>query len=205
MKYVVCKLIISALRFLTFSWSTTRILSCQRISSFDLNFFQSALNFRTKERQDALIWRKFIAEICLDFTSFSYQGLPRFDENFFPKSALIWRKSYYFFLVWVDASDWRNFLVDLEVKTFLKSCWSPKPWNRWNMKYFQQFCQIKQKHFTLFILIFKNSRVMDCQVCWKKTNFEVKQSNQLTFLHQLWLLFRLVLPWSIKADASFFY
>ena len=158
------KLIFSALRFLTFSWWTIfsgMLLLCTRTRIRDsflpksffiwLNFLAVCLEFSYKRTTRRLDWRKFIAEICLDLTSSSYQGLPRFDENFFPKYALIWRKCYHFFLAWDDASVGRNFLGDLEVKTFLKSCWSLKAWNCWNMRYFQQFCQIKQNFFTLLV------------------------------------------------------
>ena len=101
------------------------------------------LNFRTKG-QDALIWRKIIAEICLDMTSFSYlrsvgcleltkissRTLPWFDENFIifscgcgmPRFAemflWIWRWKHFWNLQTL-AEAWKHCLKLLKYEIFL--------------------------------------------------------------------------------------
>ena len=123
MNKFVFKFIISALRCLTFSWSKIHFpLKKEQNLFFFWNVTSSHRSYVSNQIEDFfllkafLIWLKFLAirnsnfitkgqdafnEIFLPKSalSFSYRVLPRFEEKFFPKSALIWQRFYYFFLV----------------------------------------------------------------------------------------------------------
>ena len=96
------------------------------------------LNFRTKG-QDALIWRKIIAEICLDMTSFSYVAWAASNwRKFLPEVCLDLTKILSFFLVDVECLGLPKFSCGFGGENIFEIVLKPesKAWNCWNMKYF---------------------------------------------------------------------
>ena len=133
--------------------------SYRRLTSFDLNFLQSALIWIFVQKDKTpwfeenycrnLPWHDefFLCSVgCLELTKISSRSLPWFDENFIIFSCGCGMPRFAEIFLWIWR--WKHF------------------WNR--AEAWIESLKLLNKNSSLYF-DFKKSRVMDSQVCWKET------------------------------------